>query len=87
MKTKINRPSRQEIEKTKARHHKWLILALDVVIAISFLGICWIGVNIIQNFLPKHGDHVYNCSIAEIHPDFTPAMKQACREQFKKETK
>jgi hypothetical protein len=86
MSTKINSPSWQEIEKTKARHHKWLILALDVVIAISFLCYIWLGVKIVQMYLPKPGEYVYNCSVAEIHPDFTPAMRRACRKQFKKET-
>jgi hypothetical protein len=26
---------------------------------------------------------VYDCRIAEISPDFTPAMKQACREKLR----
>ena len=29
----------------------------------------------------------YNCSIAEISPDFSPAMKQACREKLKESSK
>jgi len=85
--TKINRPNWQEIEKTKARHHKWLILALDVVIAISFLCYIWLGINIVQKLLLNDRDHMYNCSVAEIHPDYTPAMRRACRKQFEKETK
>ena len=26
-----------------------------------------------------HGTAMYNCSIAEISPDYTPAMKEECR--------
>jgi len=28
---------------------------------------------------PKHGVQVINCSIAEISPDFTTEMREACR--------
>jgi len=28
---------------------------------------------------PKQGVQVINCSISEISPDFTPAMREACR--------
>lgn len=31
----------------------------------------------IHSYLPKSG--TYDCSIAEISPDYTPAMKDACR--------
>jgi hypothetical protein len=31
----------------------------------------------IYSYLPKSG--TYDCSIAEISPDYTPAMKDACR--------
>jgi hypothetical protein len=31
----------------------------------------------IHSYLPKGG--TYDCSIAEISPDYTPAMKDACR--------
>ena len=60
-------------------------MVLDVVIVIAVIGLVWLGINIVQMYLPKHGDYVYNCSVAEIHPDFTPAMQRACRKQFKKE--
>lgn len=61
-------------------------MALDAVISVSFLCHVWLDINIVQMHLPKHGKYVYNCSVAEIHPDFTPAMQRACRKQFKKET-
>jgi hypothetical protein len=30
-------------------------------------------------FLPKHGEVVYNCSIAEISPDIPIKVKEECR--------
>jgi len=29
--------------------------------------------------LPKHGERVYNCSIAEISPDIPIKVKEECR--------
>jgi hypothetical protein len=29
--------------------------------------------------LPRHGTVVYNCSIAEISPDFPPDVREECR--------
>jgi branched-subunit amino acid permease len=29
--------------------------------------------------LPRHGEVVYNCSIAEISPDYPPEVKEQCR--------
>jgi hypothetical protein len=34
-----------------------------------------------------HQTRMINCSIAEISPDFTPAMRQACREARMQPTK
>jgi hypothetical protein len=31
-------------------------------------------------FIPKHGVIVYNCSLAEISPDYPIEVKQKCRE-------
>ena len=72
--------------KENTKLFKLTVMVLDVVIVISVIGLVWLGINIVQMYLPKHGDYVYNCSVAEIHPDFTPAMQRACRKQFKKET-
>jgi L-lactate permease len=37
------------------------------------------------NIMPKKGEViVINCSISEISPDFTPEMRQACRDARKK---
>ena len=73
-------------DKENTKLFKLTVMVLDVVIVISVIGLVWLGINIVQMYLPKHGVYVYNCSVAEIHPDFTPAMRQACRKQFKKET-
>jgi hypothetical protein len=38
----------------------------------------------IHNVLPAEA--VYDCRIAEISPDYTPAMKQQCRQKQKEST-
>jgi hypothetical protein len=49
-----------------------IVIAFVIVILVSIL--FW-------NIMPKRGDTiVINCSLSEISPDFTPAMKQACRD-------
>jgi hypothetical protein len=72
--------------KENTKLFKLTVMVLDVVIVIALFGLIWLGINIVQKLLLNDRDHVYNCSVAEIHPDFTPAMKRACRKQFKKET-
>jgi hypothetical protein len=84
MHSKTNMSDERQI---KERHHKWTIMALDTIIVIALFGLVWLGINIVQKLLLNDRDHVYNCSIAEIHPDYTPAMRLACRKQFEKETK
>lgn len=32
-------------------------------------------------YLPRHGEVVYNCSIAEISPDIPIEVKQECRKK------
>lgn len=34
----------------------------------------------VLHYAPQGNDRVINCSIAEISPDFTPEMRQKCRE-------
>jgi hypothetical protein len=47
------------------------------VIAVSV----FIAIPIIYFSLPKKGDViVINCGISEISPDFTPEMREACRQ-------
>ena len=72
--------------KENTKLFKLTVMVLDVIIVIALFGLIWLGINIVQKLLLNDRDHVYNCSVAEIHPDFTPAMRQACRKQFKKET-
>lgn len=31
--------------------------------------------------VPQHGTKIYNCSIAEIHPDYPLDVKKQCREK------
>jgi len=73
--------------KENTKLFKLTVMVLDVVIVIALFSFIWLGINIVQMYLPKPGEIQYNCSIAEIHPDYTPAMRRACREQFEKEAK
>jgi hypothetical protein len=46
----------------------------------------FIAIPILYFSLPKKGDVVViNCSIAEISPDFTNEMREACRQHMAKE--
>jgi len=38
-----------------------------------------IGYSLSYFTLPRHGEVVYNCSIAEISPDYPPEIKEQCR--------
>lgn len=38
-----------------------------------------IGLVILGNTVASTGSRVYNCSVAEISPDFTPKMREECR--------
>jgi len=59
-----------------------MVLALIFLIT-ALAGLIW-GINNAVG-----GDPVakYNCSIAEISPDYTPAMKQECRQKQKESSK
>jgi len=48
-----------------------------LVIALVFLSILFMS--ILFAYLPRHGEVVYNCSIAEISPDYPVAVKEQCR--------
>jgi hypothetical protein len=49
-------------------------------IAVTLFAIAWIfGIFFLITSQPKHGVQVINCSIAEISPDFTTEMREACR--------
>ena len=50
----------------------------DVVVVIFIVALIAFGFYSAHN-QPKHGVKVINCSLAEISPDFTTEMKEACR--------
>jgi hypothetical protein len=42
---------------------------------------------IVWYFAPRqHGVKVYDCSLAEFHPDFTTEIREACRKARMKQT-
>jgi hypothetical protein len=47
---------------------------LGLVIACLMFGLVVFG-----NTIVGSGQRIYNCSIAEISPDFTPRMREECR--------
>ena len=53
----------------------------SILIAVASLGIlgAMLGLIILGNNLAGSGQRMYNCSIAEISPDFTPRMREECR--------
>lgn len=49
-------------------------------ILVAIFAVVWVvGIMFLIMSQPKHGVQVINCSIAEISPDFTPEMREACR--------
>jgi hypothetical protein len=58
-----------------------IIMSISLVILGSVL---FSLIYMINTVVDKDVSHLYNCSIAEISPDFTPAMKEECRLQRKK---
>jgi len=58
-----------------------IILAglLFISILIAMLGLIYLANTAVDNSKPR----MYNCSIAEISPDFTTAMREECRQQRK----
>jgi hypothetical protein len=53
------------------------------VIGLSLLGLVvaclMFGLVVFGNAVAGSGQRIYNCSIAEISPDFTPKMREECR--------
>jgi hypothetical protein len=53
------------------------------VIGLSLLGVAvaclMFGLIVLGNTVAGSGQRMYNCSIAEISPDFTTAMREECR--------
>jgi hypothetical protein len=59
-----------------------MVIAL-AVLGTSLAGLIW-GIN---NAVGVDPVAKYNCDIAEISPDYTPAMKQECRKKLKESSK
>lgn len=56
----------------KPAHRELLIVVVCLILGF-FIS------RIVLNYAPSHGTKIINCSIAEISPDFTTEMKEACR--------
>jgi len=50
----------------------------DIIVAVISLSVVF---SLAYFFLPRHGVIVYNCSIAEISPDFPIDVKEECRKR------
>lgn len=61
----------------KPAHRELLIVVVCLV-----LGFCIS--KIVLHYAPPSGTKIINCSIAEISPDFTPEMREACRKLNRK---
>lgn len=57
---------------------KFIQIGLLVLFAL-FLWSVMFGLIYLGNTIAGNAGKVYNCSIAEISPDFTPKMRQECR--------
>lgn len=53
------------------------IIGLSLVMVLIFC--LMIGLIILGNTVASSGQRIYNCSVAEISPDFTPKMREECR--------
>ena len=55
-------------------------LKLFALILLFFTVLCIMtGLIVLGNTIAGAGPRMYNCSIAEISPDFTPKMREECR--------
>ena len=60
----------------KPSHRELLIVVVCLVLGF-FIS------RIVLHYAPPYDTKVINCSIVEISPDFTPEMRQKCRELHK----
>jgi hypothetical protein len=51
------------------------------LIEVSFAVVLIVLMSLLFLALPKPEGRVYDCSVAEISPDFTPEMRKECRER------
>jgi hypothetical protein len=65
---------------------KQTLQIIGLVCAMLVLGAIMIGLIIFGNSIAGSGQRIYNCSVAEISPDFTTAMREECRKLRKQYT-
>lgn len=65
---------------------KQTLQIIGLVCAMLVLGATMIGLIIFGNSIAGSGHRIYNCSVAEISPDFTTAMREECRKLRKQHT-
>ena len=53
-------------------------LRREILIVVFFLSL---GFYLSSFTLPKPGEIVYNCNIAEVNPDYPPEIKEQCRKE------
>ena len=57
------------------------MIKLIKIIGLTFIGVglllAMIGLIVIGNHLPR--EQVYDCSLAEFHPDYPPQVREECR--------
>lgn len=54
--------------------------AMLVVLAVVLVSCMWIGLIAASAVLAPE-KHIIDCSMESFHPDFTPAMREACRKR------
>jgi len=55
----------------------------ELVIVVVCLVLGFLISRVTLHYFPTAKERVVNCSLAEISPDFTPEMRQKCRELHK----
>jgi hypothetical protein len=50
-------------------------LVLVVIACIAAVVLAWV----LWLIIPSEGYRVYDCSLAEFHPDYPPAVREECR--------
>jgi hypothetical protein len=56
-----------------------MIGTFKIIATIALMWVAMIGLIVLGNRVAETGTRMYNCSIAEISPDFTTAMREECR--------
>jgi len=50
----------------------WVFAVIAVIIAVALAWLLWF-------IAPREEYRVYDCSLAEFHPDYPPAVREECR--------